>query len=203
MSHAFESGLMAGYGIAIPLGAIAVLIVTTAARGSFAQGAAAGFGAATADLTYATIAVAAGAALSPALRPMTTGLRVGGGCLLAVVAIRGLVCAIGERDLEDRTIAPEKRTLTYVRFLGLTLINPLTVVYFASIVLANQTAVGAANETAFVAGVGLASASWQLLLAAGGAAVGSVLVDRSRILTAIVGYGIVLALALARLSSGL
>ena len=203
MSNAFESGLLAGYGIAIPLGAIAVLIVTTAARESFAQGAAAGFGAATADLTYATIAVAAGAALSPALRPLATGLRVGGGCLLAVVAIRGLVGAIRERGLDERTTAPDRRALIYARFLGLTLINPLTVVYFASIVLANQTAVGAANDSAFVAGVGLASASWQLVLAAGGAAVGSVLVDRGRIVTAMVGYGIVLALALARLSSGL
>jgi threonine/homoserine/homoserine lactone efflux protein len=90
VSHAFTQGIVAGYGIAIPLGAIAVLIVTTSARESFAQGLSAGLGAATADLTYAATAVLAGAALAPVLRPLTSGLRVAGGCVLIAVAARGL-----------------------------------------------------------------------------------------------------------------
>ena len=49
--NAFTTGLLAGYGIAIPVGAIAILIVTKAARESFRSAAVAGLGAASADLT--------------------------------------------------------------------------------------------------------------------------------------------------------
>lgn len=195
MGHAFLTGLVAGYGIAIPLGAIAVLIVTTAARESFGHGLAAGFGAASADLAYATIAVAAGSALSGELRTLTTPLHLIGGCVLLTVAVSGLVRAFRQRP-EGTDAPPSARGLTYVRFLGLTLVNPLTVIYFASIVLADRTASTPAHAVVFVAGVALASASWQTLLATTGALAGRVLLQRGRIATAVVGYGIVFALAL-------
>ena len=199
MSAAFTSGLTAGYGIAIPLGAIAVLIVATAARDSFGHGLAAGFGAASADLTYATVAVAAGSVLSNALRHLTGALHLLGGGVLLVVALRGLSCAFRPCD-EPGPLRPTPKKFTYLRFLGLTLINPLTVIYFASVVLGNQTATGPGRAAAFVAGVALASASWQTLLAITGALAGRVLVDRGRVATRLVGYGIVLALAIEQLS---
>ena len=62
---AFLEGLAAGYGIAIPVGAVAILIVNTALSGGFRLGFMAGAGAATADLLYAGVAVLAGVALSP------------------------------------------------------------------------------------------------------------------------------------------
>ena len=57
---AFLIGAAAGYGIAIPVGPIAVLIVRTGLRRGFRVAAAAGAGTATVDLVYATIALVVG-----------------------------------------------------------------------------------------------------------------------------------------------
>ena len=194
MSGSFLGGIAAGYGIAIPVGAIAVLIVLTAARDSFRQGTAAALGAASADLSYATLAMAAGATLAQPLRGVATPLHLAGGCLLAGIAVRGLVGAI-RRPLTLEEALPARLGRTFIRFLGLTLVNPLTVVYFASIVIGEQAATSAASAIAFITGVALASASWQMLLATSGALAGRVLVDRGRVITAVAGYGIVLAFA--------
>lgn len=62
MLEAALAGLIAGYAIAIPVGAIAVLIIHAAVSHGLRTGLAAGAGAASADLVYATIAVIVGAA---------------------------------------------------------------------------------------------------------------------------------------------
>jgi threonine/homoserine/homoserine lactone efflux protein len=195
MSGAFTNGVAAGYGIAIPLGAIAMLIVITASRDSFRHGFTAGLGAASADMVYASIAVAAGSALGDRLRGVATPLHLVAGCALAAIAVRGLIGAV--RSRRSRTAAVlDPLGATYLRFFGLTLVNPLTIVYFVSVVLGSQTAATPARAAAFVVGVALASASWQTVLATSGAFVGRVLIDPGRLATGVVGYGIVLALAL-------
>jgi threonine/homoserine/homoserine lactone efflux protein len=187
--------VLAGYGIAIPVGAIAVLIVTTAARESFRHGLAAGLGAATADTTYATVAVAAGSALTSELLALRTALHALGGCVLLVVALTGLRNALRMTQTDAEPPRPTAHSVTYLRFLGLTLINPLTVIYFSSIVLGNQPATAGA-PVAFVVGVALASASWQILLATSGAVLGRTLIDRGRVTAAVIGYGLILLIAL-------
>jgi arginine exporter protein ArgO len=196
----FVRGVAAGYGIAIPVGAIAVLIVLTAARESFQAGLAAGLGAASADVVYATVAVVAGAALSAPLAGVERTLHLVGGIVLVLIAALGLVRAFRARPSEAHDLEL-KPLATYARFLGLTLINPLTVVYFASIVLGNAAGLSSAEAVAFVAGVGLASASWQTLLATTGALAGRVLVDRWRLATSLVGYGIILVFAAVQLNA--
>lgn len=191
---AFANGLVAGYGIAIPVGAIAVLIVTKAAQESFRSAAVAGLGAASADLTYAIVAVAAGAALAPHLRHATTLIHLLSGCVLATLGGYGILRA-ARSHRNPTTVRAGPLPATYVRFLALTLINPLTVVYFASLVLASKTTTRSAASVAFVAGVAIASASWQTLLAGGGSLLGRALVAHGRIATALIGNGIILALA--------
>ena len=70
MTDALVSGLLAGYGIAVPVGAIAVLVIGLSARSGLAVGAGAGLGAATADGLYATVAVVGGAAVAGMVRPV-------------------------------------------------------------------------------------------------------------------------------------
>jgi threonine/homoserine/homoserine lactone efflux protein len=199
VSGAFARGVLAGYGIEIPVGAIAVLIVTTAARESFRVGVSAGLGAATADMTYATVAVVAGSALSSELRGIRTSLHAicGRG---ATDGCAGWVARRVSLGPDGRRAARAgSRPRTYLRFLGLTLINPLTVIYFSSVVVANQTAAGPLRASAFVAGVALASASWQTLLATSGALAGRAVVDRGHLLISVIGYGLVLVLAVGQL----
>jgi arginine exporter protein ArgO len=71
---------------------------------------------------------------------------------------------------------------------GMTTMNPLTVVYFTALVLGRQAAAapGRADQAVFVVAVFVASASWQLVLAGGGAFLGRVLTSsRGRLITSI------------------
>jgi arginine exporter protein ArgO len=77
--------------------------------------------------------------------------------------------------------------------LGLTLLNPATVVYFAALVLGRG---GAGGGAWFVVGAFLASASWQLLIAASGALAGRLLTGpRAQLITALVSSGVIAVLA--------
>ncbi|MET7801153.1 lysine transporter LysE, partial [Streptomyces decoyicus] len=58
LTDAFLPGLWAGYALAVPVGALAVLLVSVTARTSFRVGASAALGVATADGLYALAAVA-------------------------------------------------------------------------------------------------------------------------------------------------
>lgn len=193
----FVEGLVAGYGIAIPVGAIAVLIVNTGMRCGFRVALAAGAGAATADLLYALVAAAAGAAVAAALEPIAPGLRVLSGVVLIALAVLGL--RRGLRPPEDSIEAAACDPLhTYARFLGLTIINPLTVVYFGALILGRdaRNARGLVDQAAFVAGAGLSSLSWQTLVAGVGGIARRHLTDRVRVSAVVLGNLVVLALGL-------
>lgn len=85
----------------------------------------------------------------------------------------------------------------WVLFLGVTAVNPVTIVYFAAVVLGNQGLVdGAAQGVAFVLAAFLASASWQLTLAGGGATLGRFVTGpRGRRVTGIVSGAVIALLA--------
>ena len=197
--RAFLLGVAAGYGIAIPVGAIAVLIVQVGIRCGFGCAASAGAGAATADLLYALLAVTGGVALAAAVEDVGEPLRWVSAGVLVLIALRGLARARRAPGMADAPLPrPREYALTYARFLGLTVINPLTVVYFAAIVLGLGLAaeLTPAAGVAFVTGAFLASLSWQLLLAAVGAVVGRRLPPRFAVGAAIAGNVLILAMAL-------
>jgi len=86
---------------------------------------------------------------------------------------------------------------TYGRFLALTIINPMTVVYFTTMVLGS----GAGHSPTFVEallfaiGAFAASLSWQTLLAGVGALARRGLSPRFRATTALVGNLLIVAMA--------
>jgi arginine exporter protein ArgO len=168
----FLSGLLAGYGIAIPVGPVAILIVEIGVRRGLVVAAAAGLGAATADGLYATLAVLAGSRIVALLEPIAPALRIVAVIVLVVIAVRGFVAALVYRrsGVPGRSELPADPGRTYVRFLAITLLNPTTVLYFTSLILGRPELGGSpAEQAAFVVGAVLASTSWQLLLAAVGA----------------------------------
>jgi arginine exporter protein ArgO len=188
---ALVAGLLAGYGVAMPVGAIGAYLVALTARTSLRTGVFAALGVATADGAYALAAVCGGAALAAALRPITLPLRLVSAVVLIALAIRGTAMAIRHhRERRDETCA---RTMAvgaaraYLGTCGMTMLNPVTVVYFTALVLGRQTAATLAVDRAvFVLAVSVASASWQLTLAGSGAVLGRVLTgSRGRLITAV------------------
>jgi arginine exporter protein ArgO len=195
----FFTGVAAGYGIAIPVGAIAVLIVEVGIKCGFRCAFLAGAGAATADLMYAGLAVIGGAALAGLVEAVDQQLRIVSAIVLAVIAVVGLRRARRRPETVEMTPFPNRRELvgTYARFVGLTVINPTTIVYFAAVIVG----LGVADDMSIVAGalfvVGafLASLSWQTLLAAVGASAGNRLSDRVQAVAIIMGNLVILAFA--------
>ncbi|QIY58627.1 LysE family transporter [Streptomyces sp. RPA4-5] len=208
LTDAFLPGLWAGYALAVPVGALAVLLVSVTARTSFRVGASAALGVATADGLYALAAVAGGAALSRALAPVAGPLRALAAVILLAMALQTAVRALRHRGKEE---GPERNVLgrpgrAYLAFLGLTLINPWAILYFSALVLAGGAGAlgdGVAGPAAFVAAVLTASVSWQLLLAAGGTVLGRTLTGpRGRVVTALLSAVVISALAAGLLLHG-
>jgi threonine/homoserine/homoserine lactone efflux protein len=195
MLEPLAAGLLAGWGVAIPLGAIGVMVVDLGMRSGLRPASAAAAGVATADLLYAAVAAVAGAAVAGALAPHAHALRLGSAAVLAGIAMLGLGAL---RDRAARGASPPPSGRLFLRFVALTSINPVTVAYFAALI-AGLPAVASAPVEAkalFVAGAGAASLSWQLALAGAGAALHRRLPASARMYTALAGNAIVLALAL-------
>jgi arginine exporter protein ArgO len=245
MIAALLAGLAAGYGIAIPVGAVSVLIVETGIRSGFRAAAAAGAGAASADGIYAAIAAIFGAALAGVLTPWQVPLRAAAVFVLVGLALRGFRSVVrdAERgrereagavgvsgpeqagvvstgpaapgtaasrpaalspaapgpaapspDLAGGTMRSPRRI--FAAFLGITLLNPMTITYFAALILGlGGTGTEPAEKIAFVVGAFIASLSWQTLIAAAGAALHRRLAPRLRLVVGVVGNVIVLAFA--------
>jgi threonine/homoserine/homoserine lactone efflux protein len=199
VAQAFLLGIAAGYAIAIPFGPIAVLIVRTGVRQGLRAAAAAGGGTATADLVFATIAMLFGAAASAFLAPILPAARLVAGAALAVIAVRGLLLTPQPMEREPGSVRPGN---TYLLFLGLTMLNPPTVIYFVSLAIAlPEVSAEFASRAAFVVGAFLSSLSWQEFLAVVGAMLHGRLTPRLQRITAVVSSLIILALA-ARVAFG-
>ena len=199
MAQAFLLGVAAGYAIAIPFGPIAILIVRTGVREGLRAAAAAGAGAATADLVFSTVAMLFGAAASVFLAPILPAARLVAGAALAVIAVRGMLAVPQSMEGESGKARPGN---TYLLFLGLTMLNPPTVIYFVSLAIAlPEVSADLTSRAAFVAGAFLASLSWQEVLALVGAMLHGRLTPGLQRITAVVSSLIILALA-ARVAFG-
>jgi arginine exporter protein ArgO len=195
-------GLAAGYGIAVPVGAVSILIFTTGMKSGFRRGFSAGAGAATADLVYASAATAAGSALVIVLQPVARFFRIGGGLVLILMAAWGLAQAFRSRKERPATERPATAGpgATYIQLLGITLVNPLTVVYFAALILGRDQGGPSivTDRAAFVLGAAFASLSWQTLLAMLGSLLHGRLPPRFRT-GAVIGGNLIVAVLGARI----
>ena len=172
MAESFLAGLIAGYGIAIPVGPVAVLIIELGVRRGLRAAAAAGLGAASADAAYALVAVLAGVSIATLIEPLAPGLRVVAVVVLVAIAVRGVWTALyhARIGVPRGAVLPSDTGRTYLRFLVITLLNPVTILYFTALILGRpELGAGPAERAAFVIGAALASTSWQLFLAGLGA----------------------------------
>ncbi|WP_410677217.1 LysE family transporter [Amycolatopsis sp. cmx-4-68] len=199
VTGALLAGLLAGYGIAIPVGAVATYLVALTARTSLKTGLAAALGVATADGVYALVAVLGGAAIAGVIAPVARPLQLVSAGILVLLAVRGAVHALrSHRTPTARPVTPLAPGRAYLSLLGVTLVNPTTVVYFTALVVGDRagTAVSVPEPAVFVLAAFAASASWQALLAGGGALLGRVLTGpRGRLVTALVSSAVITALA--------
>ena len=194
------AGLLAGYGVAMPVGPVGTYLVALTARSSLRIGAFAALGVASADGVYAAVAAGAGSALAPLLVPVIGPLRWASVVVLIGLAVMGAVKAV-RRYRDRRLTAIEQETpvgawTAYFGMLGMTLLNPWTVIYFAALVLGGSGVAGVGERVVFVVAAFVASASWQLLLAGGGALLGRLLTGQvGKLVTALASTVLIVVLA--------
>ena len=156
VSAALVAGLLAGYGIAVPVGAIAVLIVGLTARAGLRTGAAAALGVAMADGLYALVAVLGGSAVAGLIAPWRAPAVGGGRGARGAGGTHGGGPAHYRDPARAETAAACPRPgRAYLGFLGLTLLNPMTIVYFGALVLGRRAGgdLGAMGSAVFVLAV--------------------------------------------------
>lgn len=174
------AGVAAGLAVAMPLGAIAALLLREGTLNGFRVAAAGAAGVATVDLAYCTAATALGGWLAAAIASHRAVFLVASGALVAAIGVRQLVVAGHRAAITEGVTRRTSARSAYARFVGLTAINPLTLVAFAALGGAVSTTMPSPlAPVVFVATVGLASFAWQLGLAAIGAFSGRVLGARA------------------------
>ncbi|WP_351236165.1 LysE family transporter [Streptomyces sp. NPDC002133] len=195
------AGAAAGLGVAMPLGAVGVLLIQEGMRerrGAIAAAAAV----AVVDMAYAAVATAIGPLVASVLSGVEARVRLVSAAVLMVIAVRGLWASrsagsagsAGNETAATAAVAEgaDGPVRTFTRFAALTLVNPTTALYFAALTTAQgSTLSGGTAGVVFVAGVFAASFVWQQLLVAASGLAGSRIGARARAWTFRVGYGLV------------
>src|SRR4051794_11461022 len=174
------AGIAAGLAVAVPIGAIGILIIEAGLRRGFRAAAAAGAGAATVDGVYATTAAVFGGAVAALVAPILFPLRVVSAFVLIVIGLKLLrdgVASVRAHAADPTGVAvmsgedkPRSEWRTYLTFIGLTAVNPVTVIYFAALIIGLPERPSTLGEQlAFAFGAFAASFAWQLTIAGGSA----------------------------------
>jgi arginine exporter protein ArgO len=185
------AGAAAGLGVAMPVGAMGVLLIQEGMRdrrGAVAAAAAV----AVVDFAYAAVATALGPLVASALSGVEAWVRLVSATVLAVIAVRGLLASRHAGPAPEGESAGTGPVRTFTRFAALTLINPTTALYFAALTTAQGAALsGGTAGAVFVGGVFVASLAWQQLLVAVSGLAGKRISDTARAWTFRIGYGLV------------
>ncbi len=179
----------------MPVGPVGVLLMRAGLVDGLRVAVAAACGIATVDLVYGVVAVAVGAPVSRLVELHEGVIRSVCASVLVAVGVYGLLRRPGPDDTREVTSSHG----TYLRFVGLTAVNPLTAVTFTTVAIGMAAGVGGSwsAAVAFVGGVGLASVAWQLLLAATSALVGLRIPQSGRRWVSMTGSAVVVLVGVA------
>jgi threonine/homoserine/homoserine lactone efflux protein len=165
----FITGALAGLALAIPLGPMAILLISTTLKHGRGIGVFGALAMATVDFSYAALVFAFGNVIINLLTGWVFPLRLLGSAILVYVAIKIFMDARKSSKIEnpDLSNSSASRFKTYAKFFGLTVLNPATAFYFFGItpsVAAISQGTGFLSVGLFAIGVFLGSVVWQLSL---------------------------------------
>lgn len=173
IASSFGIGIAAGLGVAAPLGAIGVLLLREGLERGWRRALPAAAGVAGVDVAYCATAILVGTVAAPTVQELGAWPDVVGAIVLLVVAAVGIARGL-RRSPEPAQLSRQPLGRSrFALFVGLTAINPATLVYFAAVAMTLTQSLRAVTAVAVVVGVGLSSSLWQLLLVLAGAFFGS------------------------------
>lgn len=206
MTAAFTTGFGLGFLVAAQVGPVWLLCVRSVLRGRVATGLAIGGAAALVDTTYAALGVA-GAATLLEIAGLRIGLGLIGASVLVYIGARTMwhgIRARGGMETLEEVADPRKAFLTG---LAATAANPSTIISWAAIFTAAHTAdvaTSGGSAAVLLAGIGIGSFSWFVILSVLSGLVGSRLGEKVQrpidVLSglALAGFGVYLGVATLR-----
>ena len=161
------TGALAGLALAIPLGPMAVLLISTTLKHGRGIGAFGALAMASVDFSYAALVFAFGNVIVNVLTGWILPLRLLGSAILVYVGVKIFLDARKSSKIEspDLSDSPASRFKTYAKFFGLTVLNPATAFYFFGItpsVAALSQGTGFWTIGLFALGVFAGSVVWQM-----------------------------------------
>jgi threonine/homoserine/homoserine lactone efflux protein len=174
-STLFIQGMVIGLLLAAPVGPISLLCIQRTVADGRLHGILSGFGVATSDSFYAAVTYLGLTVISGLIIAHQTAFRLFSGIALLLIGIR--ICLFVPATLPERS-EHESFLRDYLSMVAITIVNPLTVIFFAAVlpgfgvVFPGTSYLAAA---AFVGGVFCGSCLWWIVLCG---SIGSV---RSRI----------------------
>jgi threonine/homoserine/homoserine lactone efflux protein len=157
----FWKSLGIGLAVAAPVGPMGLLCIhRTLDRGQGA-GLVVGAGVAAADLTFAAIAAFGVTAVSSALLAGTFWIKLVGSVLMVALGVR---IALAGPQSDDRTNSAGSGGRAFVTAYGLTMANPLTILFFTGLFASVASINSAAQPVTFAAGVFAGSMLWWVIL---------------------------------------
>jgi putative LysE/RhtB family amino acid efflux pump len=166
---ALAAGLGAGFLVAAQVGPIWLLCARSVLRHGWLVGAAIGAGAALIDTTYAALGVA-GTARLLTLPGMRLVLGLAGASVLLVLGARTLWTARRVRDGGESTDEVDTPQRAFRVALVATASNPSTIASWAALFAAASAAsvtTTVSSTATFLAGIGLGSLAWFMILSSG------------------------------------
>lgn len=198
------AGVLAGLGLAMPMGAIAALLLREGLVNGFRTGAAASAGVATVDLAYCAVATLTGATFTRTIDDHRAAFLLASGVVIVAIGVRQLRGGPQQQPPGGREIVRASAWRAFGRFVGLTAINPITVVYFVALAGAVTTSDSRwVGPAVFVAAVGAASFGWQLLLVGVGSSFGATVSPTAVRAIGVIASLLIVALGIVVLVNGL
>jgi threonine/homoserine/homoserine lactone efflux protein len=163
----FITGAFSGLALAIPLGPMAILLISTTIKYGRGIGIFGALAMATVDFCYAAVVFAFGNLAISVLNDWLFLMRLAGSLILTIVAVRIFLEArrSSALNLSLDPIAKPTRLATFAKFFGLTVLNPATAFYFVgitpSVAELASTGVLIVGIGLFAIGVFLGSLVWQ------------------------------------------
>ena len=156
-------GIIIGFSIAAPVGPIGLLCIQRTLTDGRTAGFISGLGAATADAAYGCVAAFGLTVISGVLIDQQNWFRLIGGAFLLYLGIKTFLTRPAQEAAETKG---QGLAGAYSSTFLLTLTNPLTILSFTAIIMANASP-GGSSAGLLVLGVFLGSALWWLALSSG------------------------------------
>ena len=210
MSDLLAFGFAAGIALAIPVGPMAIMLINTTMSRGWRHGVLGALAMAVVDFSYALLVFLVGALVSNFLSAWGVLLSLAGALILLALGTQTLIKNIRLLNQPD----PEAKELavggslrkTFATFVGATILNPPTALYFLAIAPTVSTLSsdsGLMPAFVFAGGVFLGSIIWQEGLALAGLGLRKLTTNRVRAFVGSIGGALIIALAISIALRGL